>query len=264
MNNNTDSSESLNKLKLAEEFTDHPIMIWVNDNRKNLLMIFLATLIVLIVAYRIIANQHSNSEAAYLEAQADFLRFQDLTLASVEPAIRDEAFNKLDAIIHRYPNLHLKYDGLIAQTLIIDKKIVDAKKFGMTAFERVSKETSPHYLDFAKITLAIEEGLYPDALQQSKELKERMVAEAERASDDSIKLTFGSTLYLFNLIRIAMLSEQLGNKVEETNAWENLLQLATGNAPLSKIIDTSEVQATLAIFTEGKATLWKYIADRKK
>lgn len=244
----------LNKSDFAEDLAEHPFILWLSKHQQTLIYTFLACVAVLIVAYRFFSNQAANTEAAYLQADIAFERFQDNTLKATEPSSREEAFAQLQSMMKQYPHLQSKYDGLIAETLIIDGNAAEAEIFAHRSFERTKEEDSPFYADFAKTTLLITRGSYEAANKESRELKTRMEAQTADAQSSSTSLSFGPTLFLLNLVRMGMLEQQLGNKKEELNVWEEVKSLMLNR--------NQYFSPTVNLFNEGRASLERYIDHR--
>ncbi len=257
--NNTKTPTSLNQLNFNEELIDHPVFQWLTKHRLTILYAFIAFVALVAITYHFLSRQNSNAEAVYMQATVDFNRFQDAGLAATEPAARNEAFAQLEGYIKEYPPLHEKYDGLIAETLIIEDKPAEAQQYAQLAFNRTQHNDSPFYIDFAKTSLLMSQKSYASSLAATKVLHDKMQSHLVDVQQNSVQLAFGPTLYVFNLIRLAVLQQQLGNNEEELKVWEKLKQLSNeGKLPF----DSTQLQDAFALFNEGKATLLTYIENR--
>lgn len=257
--NSGKATSPLDKFDFNDDMMDHPIIQWLTRHRQTILYSFLALIAVVSIIYRYLSREASNAETAYTQATIEFNRFQDAGLAATEPVARDEAFTNLQQLMNQYPELHAKYDGLIAETLIIEGKPDEAQSFAQLSFDRTQHDDSPFYTDFAKTTLVVSRGSYDRALQEAHSLQERMVAQLAVAQQNRTTPTFGPTLFTLNLIRVAVLQQQLGNKEGELKAWEELKRLTT---PGKSAFDPAELKEAVALFSEGRATLTGYIEHR--
>ena len=89
------------------------------------------------------------------------------------------------------------------------KQVLPVTEQGLKRVENFS----PHYSRFARNSFLIEKGEYAKALSEAQAFK----AVLEQQMDDSSPL-----LYLCNLLRIASLQMQLGNRGEELASWKAL------------------------------------------
>lgn len=256
------TTSPLDNFDFSQDIGDHPLIQWLTRHRQTILYAFLAAVAVIVLAVRFVSNQASNAESAYLKADMDFARFQDPSLAVTEPAVRDEAFLNLQATMKRYPDLNAKYDGLIAESLIIDGKVDEAEQYAQRSFARTQHDDSPFYIDFAKTSLLISKKSYETAYQQAKALQEKMVEQASIANQNGVQLSFGPTLFALNLVRVAMLQQQLGDKEGELKAWEALQQFTSVESMKTSPFENVELRSVLTLFNEGHATIWKYVENR--
>lgn len=232
---------------LEYQWTDHPWVEWVINNKQNVLWIIIGLFAILILSYRILMNRSMNEEGDFFRAQTDFSQFQEAALNSKNQLADSTAFEDLEALMYRYPELHGKYDASLAQTLLIEEQMPKAQAYAQATFRRTQHEAISHFHDYAAASLLIGEGKYQDALQQSHQLKEKMGA-------DSLG-TMEETLYFFNLIRLALLSQQLGDGHAEKQLWEEIE---------NKSRQSASVGAALNVFKAGHATMNQYIDQRKK
>ncbi len=159
-------------MDLASKLEEHPIVQWFAENGKSLLYVLGAGILLFILGYKLANGASNQSEMDYVQAQNEFNRFQ----TSEERDAQEDSFQKLVAVMDRHPELHAKYDGLIAQTLLNRSQTADAKKFASSALERTKSENEPFYTDFAQTTLLIAEEKYADALQRAQALQQKNAA----------------------------------------------------------------------------------------
>lgn len=235
-----------------EQFTDeHPLMQWIEKYSKFLLIGGLAVIALLFFIYRVSSNNTAKAEADYIEASQQFALFQN----------NDQlAFEKLQAILKRRPELHPKFDGLIAQTLINRNDAKAALPYSELIFGRVRNDNVPYYEDFAVITLAISEGEFQKALKLSQELKQKLLKDATASGSSR---SFGDVLFAYNLLRIALLEQKLGNQENEKAAWSEWNSYANSSTN-SAAIKASAFNQVNTLFSEGLLTLSQYIQTREK
>lgn len=212
------------------------IVDWLSKNGKTIAYAVLILLALFMLVYRLSAGSQGKAEKDYFEASNEYVIFQN----SGNPLSLD----KLTAILKRRPELQAQYDGLIAQKLLYEGKTSDAYPYAERSFKRTTDDNLPLYQNFAATSLVISDKKYSEALQQALALKQA-VKESPHSSDNF--------LIGLNLLRIAMLHEQLGQKQEELKAWDELSTfLTTTGTALVKPI------------AFGKLTLADYIEHRKK
>lgn len=240
---------------LADHLSDHPSFQWAAKNATNILAGVALLFAVLFFLYRMSANDQTKAENDYFTAAKDFTTFVTADTA-VTPLEREEAFNQLNEVLTRRPNLQEKYDAMIAQALLTKERADEATPFATRTFKRISKDNLPLYVDFAKITLLIGEKNYAQALSSTKILKEQL---NKTTQDNGI-----TTLSTYNLIRLAMLEKALDHKAEELQAWEELN--ATLYTPEAMLSTNANEQRTLFenLFSDGNLSLKNYIDHREK
>jgi hypothetical protein len=239
---------------LADHVSDHPAFHWVAKNATNILAGVALVFAILFFIYRMSANDQTQAENDYFTAAKDFNAFVSQE-ADITPLQREESFLQLTEVLTRRPDLNSKYDAMIAQALLTGERTDQAIPFADRTFKRTAKDNLPLYQDFAKITLLIGQQNHEQALSQTKELKTQL---NKNTQDDKI-----TTLYTYNLLRLAMLENVLDHKAEELLAWEELNNaLYTPEAMLSV---TSNEQRTLFenLFSDGNLSLKNYIDHRE-
>lgn len=235
------NSNELNKLDSWDEV---PMIDNLLQYRKQLLIGALVVAALILGIYKYTSTRNQEAAVDYLNADRLFSSFID---NSIDAESNQRDLKQLEQILARYPNLHAKYDGQIAQTLINRSQIDEALPFATLAIARTNAENKPYYSDYSATTLVIGEKKYAEALQQALALQKEIAS--PRADETHV----GDTLLAFNLLRIAMLQQQLGLKSEERATWLDLQQRA-GNS--------KRFAGQLEHFHEGKVSLADYIAAR--
>ena len=230
---------------IESEWSDHPLAEWISNNKQFILWSLAGLFAVLIIAARVLMHSNSNAESDYFKAQIDFNEFQQAAADSSNKFADSNSLKDLETILNRYPELHAKYDAAIAQTLIIENEISKAEPFAKATFQRTKDDSIKNYHEYAATSLLIGTQEYQKALTNTLQLQEVLQNEVQKGQEN--------TLYLFNLIRLAMLHQQLDNKQEEAKIWSELQQLAS----------QPHVINLLNLFTQGNATFNQYIQKRK-
>lgn len=228
-------------------WTNHPWVEWVINNKQNVLWIILGLFAVLILSYRILMNRSMNAETDFFRAQTDFSQFQEAARNSKNKLADSAAFDDLEAVMKQHPELHGKYDAPLAQTLLIEEQMPKAQAYAQATFQRTDLDAIGHFHDYAAASLLIGEGKYQEALQQAQQLKEKMGTETLETMEE--------TLYFFNLVRLALLNQQLGNGKAEKQLWEEI-QNRSNQSP--------SMGSALSVFSAGHATMNQYIEQRKR
>jgi hypothetical protein len=221
------------------------VIKWISAHKQLLIGAFLSLIVMLIIAYRLIAHHNANAELDFLRAQTSFTQFQKNILSDPEAAETD--LKQLQDLLKSYPDLRAKYDGAIAQSLLILNQAVKAKPFAEAVFKRTKSDHLNLYQEFSQTSLLIGNGEVQEALQKAKELKLALDLPETAESHPA--------LVAFNLLRLAILHQQLAQKDEERQSWE-LLE----NQLVSSRIH-SELQKALQI---GNTPISQYIEGRKK
>jgi hypothetical protein len=260
------STPSLEKLDFNETWEDHPFVQWVVKNGKTIVATLLALTALLIIILRFVSGGNTKAEADYFNAAADFTLFQNGQAGKTDPASQQEAFEKLQTILGRRPELHAKYDGLIAQTLLINNENTLAATYENLALNRTNKDHLPYYADYARNTLLIADGQYESAIQNAEALQQKMIGEKDQAGTEPQTKAFGDKLWAMNLLRIAMLNQQIGNAKGELQAWANFKAfLGLPSSEKSAVaIETQAFDDLMQRFREGKITLIQYIEARER
>ncbi len=205
--------------------------------------IAIGTLSVIAGSMLLIGYFQSGPDAlSYAEAESLFSKWQ-------EAPLDDRLYASMKEALRSVPALERKYEAAIAQKLIIADQIDDALLLANRSLNRV-KEDVPYHANFAETSLLIEQGGFQEAFEWAISLKEKM---AKAFSEEEIGK---SLLYLHNLLRIACLQQELGNRPGELAAWNELESFMKMHREISQIL--------IHTFSQAKVDLTHYIAERKK
>lgn len=139
----------------------------------------------------------------------------------------------LEKIMQKHPELHARYDGPIAQNFLINQDFSGAEPYIERVLRRVDQ---PYYGDYTRMSLLISKGNYQEALEGAYQLKGQMENSLKEEKDIS-------TLYAFNLLRIATLCQQLNNREGELSAWQEIKrQSAPGHAGFARLLSHFSIQ----------------------
>lgn len=238
---------SINKLNFSEDWASNPAVEWLSSNKQTILWIFGGLLALLILAYRLVVSHTESSESDFFRAQTAFAEFQQEGIQPKDQTAAAATLEELDALMKRHPELKPKYEGSLAQTLLISGQAAQAVPYAEDIFNRTKPDHLKLYQDYSKTSLLIAQGKDGEALTQALLLKKTIDEDANQTSD--------STLYIFNLIRLAMLHQQLGQKEEELKMWEQIQKLSP---------ESESLAFTNHAFMIGQASLAQYIGERKK
>lgn len=167
----------------------------------------------------------------------------------------------------KLPELHAAYDGALAQSFLNSGKLAEAKPYAEATFARTAPNHLEYYTDFAETSLLISGKKFQEALEKAKLLQSKMLNASNLVGDSSTQIqNVSSELFALNLLRIAMMQQELGDKAGELETWQEWKQYAglkKGNAPSLNInTDTfRELTQRLAI---GTISIPDYIDHREK
>ncbi len=242
MKNNQPHETSFEKIPLADILGENPWIQWISENGRNLLILFLILISLFFVVFQISSNRTTKSELNFINAENDYQRF----IAETNPAKAQEILTKLNSILTAYPELKPKYDGLIAEKLIIEGNLLPNLEMATSAIERTKSENAPFYTDYSETTLLIAQKKYEEALKKSLALNEALIL--------NLKSEPETLLMPFNLLRIGTLQQLLGLQAEELKTW-NEWNLKGDNQSFKNLVNQFNIE---------KVSLTNYIETREK
>lgn len=224
------------KLGLVSQTTDERLAIFLSTYGKQLLIAGAITLLMLLGAYMWHKIGQGHAEADYLKAEKayqELLQDQD----PPKPLKDNPAFEALQTILTRHPELTSRYGGAIAQIALQQGEIKLAVQYADHALKQLINENLPFYEEFSKTSLLIAEGHDREAYKRAAFLQKRMREEMQNADAE-----FRQSLLLFNQIRIASLMQRLGMRGDERKSWQEVQQLASStNSRLLEGLKTGQV-----------------------
>ena len=172
-----------------------------------------------------------------------------------EKTSQERSLEELEARLKKEPQLDRLYGAALGQRLIALDKSDRARPYVDKVMRRA--QLHPYYRSYAETTMLIEEKHFAQALQASLQLKEAMLGDEPFLTRLKENPKLGGALFGLNLLRIALLYEQLHDRQGEEEAWkvfeEYGEQQGLGQA----------IKEVVAHFTLHNYSLTEYISDRK-
>ena len=240
--------ERIDVLTQAMLIEESSLVQWISHYWRYLLWLLLATAILFLIFLRMNSSNAHDAEMDYLKADKEFKLFE----TGIETG-NDSAFSvsleKMQQVMKRHPELHAKYDGLIAQNLINAGQVERALPYAEKAIKRTETENNVHYSTYSAVTLLIAQNQIESALAKSLALQDALKQDAQQVDP---------LLHAFNLLRVAGLQKQLGMKQEEAQtwqAWKTLVNKGAKGMALQQLLDS---------LTENEIKFSDYVAAREK
>lgn len=235
---------------------------WLADNGKKILYGLASLIALLIIIYAISSGQHSKAEQDYLQAANDYASFSKSYNIN-NPAPSADSLNHLNSLMAKYPELHAAYDAGLAQTLLNRSQVEEAQPYALASLKRVKTNHLTYYNEYAENTLLISQQHLKEALEKTLALQQKMQNDLEL--NESAR-SFGDELFAFNLLRIAMLQQELGNNVAERQAWQEWKNYAglNGNAQMHGNVNPLAFRTIIQGLTIGSISLADYISYRER
>lgn len=235
---------------------------FIYEYGRKVLYLIAGLFLLFIFMYRMSSGSSVSAVTDFMTVQNDFHRFQESSVA--DALAPNGPFTTLAKILQRHPELHQKYDGLIAQTWIVKSETSQAEPFAKNVFERLQLDSLPYYPDFSEATLLMSQHQYQEALKNAKNLKEQMLTSPFFKKADTSDST-GEILFALNLLRIAMLEQRVGSASEELNAWNEWQRFTQPNANTSGfVINETSRQLMQKYMEAGQASIDQYIKMRQR
>lgn len=200
-----------------------------------------------------IGSRKGRAEADFVAATNAFLKW-DQVLEK-----KGEDLASLQKLMKKHPELHAYYDPQIGQNFLAIHQAEEAAPY----IERTLKRTQqPFYSDYAQTSLKISGGKYAEALKEAYALKENLLKEESfwrNGKEDS-------SLFAFNLMRIATLCQELGDYQGELAAWKEIKLYGGWDKDVStdEKIGQAGFKQLLSHFTVQETTLLDYIQAREE
>lgn len=249
----------------SSSLDEHPLIQWMSDHGKTLLYALIGLLLLILLTIRWIAGSQSASEMDFLTAEKDFVTFASPLKAGSDPSVQTQALQNLKKILSAHPELHAKYDGLLAEVLLIRGENAEALGFARSSLQRTADENDPFYTHFAQTNLLISENKFEEALKESLALKEAMEKQGSDLQNRLENIQFSTLLYAYNLLRTGLLQQELSLHQEEAKTWQEWKQLLNKSheGSLPRYLDGQLFIAFDQLLSEGTSTFTNYIESLK-
>lgn len=232
--------------------------IWYANYKGFLFLLIPLFLLSLFIIFKF-SLYDSKAERDFLSAKNAYLQWEKSKESD------NNHFQILRGFIKKHPELAVPYESLIIQKLLTLGKEAKTTSFIESFLKRQSTKPETYYTQFAHATLMIEKGDIVKALEKSLSLKEAMLADKNFWESQKTP-HFGSVLFAFNLLRVAMLSKNLQKNEEELVAWRELKRYAKWDQDNDKSItnlDNDAFDVLLSHFTHQDISLKDYIKHRE-
>lgn len=241
-NNQPIQKAAFEKPPISELLEENSTIQWISENGQNLLIALLFAIALFFTAYRFSSFGIVKSELNYINAENEYERF----IHEKDSTVSENALKRLSSLMVIEPDLNAKYDGLIAEKLIIDGKITESLPFAERTISRTKSENSPFYTEYSETALLIGEKKYEEALNKSLILNAAMI---KNKAENSL-------LFAFNLLRIGILQQELQLLSQELSTWTEWDMRAKGQ-------EEKQFTRILNHFNVNKLSLTDYIESRK-
>jgi len=261
----SDADKALPKQSFLESFEEGQAMEWLSKNGKNLAYGLMILLVLLFTFYRFSSRHTGKAEHDYLQASSDFNFFTRVNDAE-DTGLVEDAFQRLNLLMIKHTDLHAAYDGAIGQVLLNRNQAEAAQPYIERTLKRTKVDDLPFYGDYGSTSLLIGLQKYGEALKMAETLQQKM-AETIAKEPSSSKRLFGDELFALNLLRIAILQQQLGDKEGEWQSWQAWKKYAGLDAKADKLpldINAQAFQLVIQQLAAGSVSLPDYIAHREK
>jgi len=222
-------------------------------NWKKALCYALPVIIVLSAVTITVGARKGRAETDFVAASHAFLKWEKILEKG------GEDFLSLQKLIKKHPELQAYYDAQIGQNFLA---LRDSEEAGPYVDRTLMRTKQPYYSDYALTSLKVSGREYVEALREARKLKKKLLKDEtfwENRADDS-------SLFAFNLMRIATLCEELGDEKGELEAWREIKQYGgwLEGAPIDEKIGQAGFKRLLSHFTVQETTLLDYIQAREE
>ena len=251
------------KFSLLDYIDEGRLADWLSLHGKNIIYGLLIAIASFAIIYQVSHSFSAKPQQEYLQAANDFNYITNIN-APQDPVILETALDRLTSIMNKFPELHTAYDGSLAQYYLNNDLVEKAKPYLNATLEKVKADKLPLYSEFSSTSLLIGEKNYKEALNQALSLQEKMrtVLASDIAGD---KRSFGDELFAFNLFRIALLQDDLGDKEGELQTWKewkNYAKLETRTLPTLNV-NPQAFRLLIQQLAVGSVSIPDYIAFRE-
>ncbi|MCC5831492.1 MAG: hypothetical protein JJU12_00410 [Chlamydiales bacterium] len=180
---------------------EHTFLNFLSKHWSKLLLGFLAIASIAAWGERFLSSNKSQSNQDFILANQIFERFRSGETLPVE------SIEATEMILKRHPELHPKYDTMLAMTYLAQRN-PKGLFYAKAPLEHSAQQISPFHKSYAKTSLLIAEKKYQEAYNTAQDLHR------ELKNNQAY-----STLSALNLLRLISLEKEIGVRSE---AWEEL------------------------------------------
>lgn len=264
MANSSHSNSSSTNETILDRLGDGQLVEWLSQNGKNIVYVLLASIALLIFIYRFTSSRSQESEQSYLQAAQEYTLFLK-TSQNNDLSQSREHLKQLTGAMDKHPELHAAYDGTIAQLLINADQTAEALPFAQATLDRTKQDHLPLFADYATTTLLIAQKKHQEALEKSLLLQEHIISALNTAITPAIKNAHEG-LFAFNLLRIGMLQQELGNhqaELQTWNLWKHYAGLTKTTQPTPISINPQVFHTVTRQLAIGTLSLLDYMSYRE-
>jgi len=220
---------------------------------KKVLYYALPAIVILSAIVVKVGGRKGRAEVDYVVASNAFMKWDQILEK------KGEDFLSLQKLMKKHPELEAYYDPQIGQNFLA---LRDTEEAGLYVERTLERTKQPYYSDYAQTSLKISGGKYVEALGEARELKESLLKDDgfwRNGKDDS-------SLFAFNLMRIATLCQEIGDSMGELEAWKEIKRYGGWEEgfPADEKIGQAGFKQLLSHFTVQETTLLDYIQAREE
>lgn len=241
-------SPPIQENQLLELLEENRYNEWVSKNGRKAIVTIVGLIIALVVIFRLGISSTNHIEDDFIQADQLFATWSQAA-NSGELSQLPTDLEKLNSAMRQHPSLHAKYDGAIAQRLIALTEASQAQPFAERTLRRTKSDKLQLYHTYAEASLLISQGRDREALEKTKALQAVLLSNLEATESTNIN----NTLTEYNLLRLAILEQKIGDAHEELKAWQAWQQHAAEGKSIAA--------HRLAI---GQVDLEQYVHARQK
>lgn len=244
--NNTHKQSEQEKLDFFDEIKESTYFQWLLENAKYTPYFFGALLLAIALIFKFSSSKSTKTESDYFLAENYVQQLTQSLRGDGDAENIPSNLEKLTAITNNYPELRSRYDGLIAQLLLTMGNEKESHIYATRTLERIQIDNAPEYAAFSATTLKIGEKSYKQALDESKSLQ-KLLMEKNGNTLSGHPANSTANLFVYNLLRIALLEKEAGTPQGEKTAWATWQTYAT--------------QTENPVFEEAFLTLNKHLKE---
>ncbi len=181
---------------------EHKFLNFFSKHWSKLLLGFLAIASIAAWGERFFSSNRSQSQQDFVVAGQILERFQNGETLPIE------SIETTELILKRHPELHPKYDMMLAMTYLAHANPSKGLPYTKASVGNANQDLPAFYKTYANTSHLIAEKRYKEAYSQAQAL------DVQLKNDDA-----HSTLYALNLLRQVSLEMEIGSRSE---AWEQL------------------------------------------